>query len=59
MRKSWPPISSSIGTPIWLGEESSVCRRVIERLYAESGKLNDRNQSIYYGSRRRLRHHGQ
>ena len=38
-----------VGTPIWLGEESSVCRRIIERLYAESGKLNDANQSIYYG----------
>ena len=38
-----------VGTPIWLGEESSVCRRLIERLYAESGKLNDRDQSIYYG----------
>lgn len=38
-----------IGTPIWLGEESSVCRRVIERLYAESGKLNDAGQYIYYG----------
>jgi len=38
-----------LGTPIWLGEESSVCRVIIERLYAESGKLNDRNQSIYYG----------
>jgi len=38
-----------IGTPIWLGEESSVCRRVIERLYGESGKLNDRGQYVYYG----------
>ncbi len=38
-----------IGTPIWLGEESSVCRVIIERLYAESGKLNDKSQSIYYG----------
>ncbi|MDZ7768797.1 MAG: NAD(P)H-dependent oxidoreductase [Woeseiaceae bacterium] len=38
-----------VGTPIWLGEESSVCRLIIERLYAESGKLNDSNQSIYYG----------
>jgi multimeric flavodoxin WrbA len=36
-------------TPIWLGEESSVCRRVIERLYGESGKLNDDGQYIYYG----------
>jgi multimeric flavodoxin WrbA len=36
-------------TPIWLGEESSVCRRVIERLYAESAKLNDAGQYVYYG----------
>ncbi len=38
-----------VGTPIWLGEESSVCRLVIERLYAQSGQLNDKGQSIYYG----------
>ncbi len=38
-----------IGTPIWLGEESSVCRLVIERLYGESGKLNDNGQYAYYG----------
>ena len=38
-----------IGTPIWLGEISSVCRQVIERLYAMSGKLNDKGQSIFYG----------
>ena len=38
-----------IGTPIWLGEESSVCRLIIERLYAMSGMLNDKGQSIYYG----------
>lgn len=38
-----------IGTPIWLGEESSICRCVIERLYDESGKLNDKGQYIYYG----------
>lgn len=38
-----------LGTPIWLGEESSVCRRVIERLYGESGKLNDKGQYLYYG----------
>jgi len=53
----WPMLSAKvmaadilvIGTPIWLGEESSVCRRVIERLYGESGKLNAHDQSIYYG----------
>ena len=38
-----------LGTPIWLGEESSVCRRVIERLYGESGNLNAKGQYIYYG----------
>jgi multimeric flavodoxin WrbA len=38
-----------VGTPIWLGEESSVCRLIIERLYAMSAMLNDRGQSIYYG----------
>jgi multimeric flavodoxin WrbA len=38
-----------IGTPLWLGEESSVCRVLIERLYAMSGMLNDRGQSIFYG----------
>lgn len=38
-----------IGTPIWLGERSSVCSRVIERLYAMSGMLNDKGQYLYYG----------
>ncbi len=38
-----------VGTPLWLGEESSVCRVLIERLYGMSGLLNDKGQSIYYG----------
>jgi multimeric flavodoxin WrbA len=38
-----------VGTPLWLGEESSICRVLIERLYAMSGLLNSRGQSIYYG----------
>jgi len=38
-----------VGTPLWLGEESSVCRVLIERLYGMSGELNDKGQSIYYG----------
>ncbi len=38
-----------IGTPIWLGEESSVCRVVIERLYGNSAILNDAGQYAYYG----------
>ncbi|UWR16786.1 flavodoxin family protein [Sulfitobacter sp. M368] len=38
-----------IGTPLWLGEESSVCRVLIERLYAMSGELNNKGQSVFYG----------
>ncbi|MEM9673679.1 MAG: flavodoxin family protein [Bacteroidota bacterium] len=36
-------------TPIWLGEKSSVCTQVIERLYSNSGILNDKGQYAYYG----------
>ena len=36
-------------TPIWLGEKSSVCSRVIERLYGNSAILNDDGQYAYYG----------
>ncbi|MET7637638.1 flavodoxin family protein [Streptomyces sp. NPDC005438] len=35
--------------PIWLGDNSSVTRRVIERLYGYSGVLNDKGQYAYYG----------
>jgi multimeric flavodoxin WrbA len=49
----WPRIEAAdilvLGTPIWLGERSSVTSRVIERLYAMSGQLNDRGQYRYYG----------
>jgi multimeric flavodoxin WrbA len=38
-----------LGTPIWLGEKSSVCTRVIERLYGNSAELNDAGQWAYYG----------
>lgn len=38
-----------LGTPIWLGEKSSVCQRVIERLYGNSGLLNEAGQYAYYG----------
>ncbi|MBT8424878.1 MAG: NAD(P)H-dependent oxidoreductase, partial [Silicimonas sp.] len=56
-RDQWPEVWRKveaaeilvIGTPIWLGEESSVCRVLIERLYAMSGKMNDKGQSIFYG----------
>ena len=38
-----------IGGPIWLGDNSSVTRRVIERLYGYSGVLNEHGQYAYYG----------
>ncbi len=38
-----------IGTPIWLGEKSSVCTRIVERLYSNSGDLNSKGQSDFYG----------
>lgn len=56
-RDDWPAIQEQVmaanilvvGTPIWLGEKSSVCTRVVERLYGYSGILNDHGQSAYYG----------
>lgn len=36
-------------TPIWLGMKSSICQKIIERLYAMSGETNDKGQYIYYG----------
>ena len=38
-----------IGSPIWLGDKSSVCTLTIERLYAASGLLNEHGQYAYYG----------
>jgi len=38
-----------VGTPIWLGEKSSVAQKLIERLYSSSGETNDKGQYIYYG----------
>ena len=54
---AWPAIFEQvmaadilvIGSPIWLGQESSVCARVIERLYGNSGILNEHGQYAYYG----------
>lgn len=56
-RDDWPKVWKKVlaadimvvGTPLWLGEESSVCRVLIERLYGMSGELNDKGQSVFYG----------
>jgi multimeric flavodoxin WrbA len=56
-RDDWPGIWKRVmaadilvlTSPIWLGEKSSVCTRVIERLYGNSHLLNERGQYAYYG----------
>ncbi|WP_116950643.1 flavodoxin family protein [Jiangella endophytica] len=56
-RDEWPALLERvlaadilvIGGPIWLGDNSSVTRRVIERLYGYSGVLNTQGQYAYYG----------
>ena len=53
----WPNISEKvmaadilvIGSSIWLGEKTSVCTQVVERLYATSHLLNEHGQYAYYG----------
>lgn len=52
----WPVIRRQIlesqilvlGTPIWLGSSSSVCRRVLERLDALLGEEDDQGRVISY-----------
>lgn len=54
---TWPDIFKKvlaadilvIGSPIWLGEKSSVCTQLIERLYGNSSLLNEQGQYAYYG----------
>ena len=36
-----------IAGPIWLGDQSSMTRKVIERLYAYSGDTNEKGQWAY------------
>lgn len=37
-----------IGTPLWLGEKSSVATLAIERLYGSSSETNEKGQALYY-----------
>ena len=56
-RDDWPAIFEKVMaadilvllSPIWLGQKSSVCMQVIERLYGNSHLLNDAGQYAYYG----------
>jgi multimeric flavodoxin WrbA len=51
--KIWQQVKAAdivvLGTPIWLGEKSSVCQLIIEKLYAHSGEQNKRGQYVFYG----------
>lgn len=54
---AWPDIQEKVMaadilvlcTPIWLGDKSSVCTKVVERLYGYSAELNEEGQYAYYG----------
>lgn len=37
-----------IGTPLWIGEKSSLATVAMERLYGGSSDTNDKGQAIYY-----------
>lgn len=38
-----------LATPVWLGDQSSMTRLLVERLYGWSSDLNDKAQWSYYG----------
>jgi len=37
-----------IGTPLWIGEKSSITTLAMERIYGGSSLTNEKGQSIYY-----------
>ncbi|MGK9065524.1 flavodoxin family protein [Stutzerimonas chloritidismutans] len=53
----WPMIREKVlaadilllGTPIWLGHPASVCQRVLERLDAFIGEVDDEQRMVSYG----------
>lgn len=54
---AWPELRRKVldsdifilGTPIWLGQPSSVCKRVLERMDAFLGETDDRSRMVSYG----------
>ncbi|MBU6081542.1 flavodoxin family protein [Allobacillus halotolerans] len=52
----WPGILQKIlnadifilGSPVWLGEKSSLAKKALERLNGSSGQTNDKGQEIFY-----------
>jgi multimeric flavodoxin WrbA len=49
----WPKVEAAdilvVGGPIWLGDNSSITKRLIERLYAMSSETNATGQYVFYG----------
>jgi multimeric flavodoxin WrbA len=56
-KDEWPSIFKRVmdadilivGTPLWLGEKSSIAQKLIERLYGMSSETNNKGQYIFYG----------
>ncbi|MGK0261299.1 MAG: multimeric flavodoxin WrbA [Candidatus Azotimanducaceae bacterium] len=56
-KDDWPQLQAKvdacdiliIGTSVWFGEKSSVCNRVLERMYGYTHSFNDRGQYRNYG----------
>ena len=56
-RDEWPEIFERVQasdilvlcSSIWLGEKSSICTKIVERLYGNSHLLNEAGQYAYYG----------
>lgn len=54
---AWPALRDKVlaadilivATPTWMGQHSSVCQRVLERLDAELSETNDKGQPLTYG----------
>jgi multimeric flavodoxin WrbA len=54
---AWPGLRKKIldaqifllGTPIWLGQPSSVCKRVLERMDAFLSETDDKGRMVSYG----------
>ncbi len=54
---AWPELFKKVADadilvvagPIWLGDNSSQTKKIIERLYAQSSQLNSKGQYAFYG----------
>jgi multimeric flavodoxin WrbA len=53
LEEVWPFVDAAdilvVGGPLSLGDNASITRKLIERLYAMSGMFNERGQYVFYG----------